>query len=89
MGTQLYSIVSIHVLILQVRLVSQVLQGHLVPQVLLALKVNKKMDRESLADWLGVDEYSSLPVSLVLHCSNQKSELMVLILDKIYFGGYT
>jgi len=36
-----------YVLILQVL---QVLQGHLVPQVLLALKVNIKIDRESLAD---------------------------------------
>lgn len=89
MGSQLYSTVSIHTLILQVLLVSQVLQGHPVPQVLLALKVNKKMDGESLADWLGVNEHCSLPVSLVLHCSNQKSELMVLILDKIYFGGHT
>lgn len=48
-----------------------------------------KMDRESLADWLGVNENSSLPASLVLHCSNQKNELMVLILDKVYFGRYT
>lgn len=51
MGSQLYSVLSISALFLQVLLVSQVLQGHLVLQVLLALKVN--MDRENLADCLG------------------------------------
>lgn len=64
---------SIHALTLQVVLVSQVLQGHLVPRVLLGLKVNMKMDRRSLADCLGVNKHSSLPVSLVLHCSHEKS----------------
>lgn len=66
----------IYIFILQVVLVNQVLQGLLVPQVLLVLKVNTEMGRESLANWLGVNEHSSLPVSLVLLCSNQKSELM-------------
>lgn len=47
MISQLYSMGSIYVLILQVL---QVLLGHLVPQVLLALKVNIKIDRESLTD---------------------------------------
>lgn len=90
MGSQLYSVLSISALFLQVLLVSQVLQGHLVLQVLLALKVN--MDRENLADCLGAlwggNEHSSLPVSLILHFINQKYKLAVLILAKIYFGRY-
>lgn len=88
MGLQLYSTVSSHALILQVSLVSQVLQDHLVPQALLALKVTMKMDRPSLEGWLGANEHTSLPFSLMLHCSNQKSELIVLILDKIFFDRY-
>lgn len=35
------------------------------------------MEREHLAERLGVKEHSSCPVSLVLLCSNQRSELVV------------
>lgn len=73
----------IHTFILQVLLVNQ---GLLVLQVLLVLKVNTEMGR---VNWLGVNEHSSLPISLVLLCSNQKSELTVLILDKICLARHT